>query len=178
MSLRRQQTPASLELVRQVLPVSRAASLSDSIADIIGSNLAPYLTVSLPFGYCYYCVDASGLDQTSLSQVVLLCALSKECAQGKVVLLTAAWLPSDKVRIPLQYRSFTDDSPATPPSAQQHLNPLGCSCVLLIWASTKCLRPRTILACFIPLTFLIPEASGYQAKIPQTALCHHREASS
>jgi hypothetical protein len=122
----------------------------------------------------------SGLSfNSSLSRVVLPGRLNGRhvlvIVQKKVVLLTAAMLPSDKTPISLQYQPFSSDYPATLPPTHQHQNPLCCSRMLPTWASTKCLRPRANSPYFIPLTFLIAEGLGYQVKIPQMAL-YCREA--
>lgn len=115
----------------------------------------------------------------SLRRVVLLRGLTGrqllDVAQGKVVLLTAAWLPSDKVHISLQYQPFRHDYPASLAPAQQPQTPLRWFCVLPTRASAKCLKPRASSPYFTPLTFPIAEGLDYQVKIPQTTL-YYREA--
>jgi hypothetical protein len=123
------------------------------------------------------CFGRPGFD-SSLSKIVLpdspngrhLLAFSL----GKVVLLTAAWLPSDKTPAPSSHAAFLSISPVIPLrylSSQQQQNPLRRSCVFQPLPIAKCHRHSTSASHLNRSTFLIAEGSGYQVKIPQTAFC-------
>lgn len=164
---------ASNQVIRPLIDYEHLSSKSTSALP------ACSLTLRLLILQCC----CSGLSSNlSLSRSVLLGALNGGrllgITLGKVVLLTAAKLPSDKTLTPAHHAAFFSIRPAIPlrhSLAQQHQNPLCCSCVLLTLASRECLESRVSSPCCNPLTFLIAEGPSYQVKIPQTVLCIQKE---
>ena len=151
-------------------------------------HLSPKSTSALPACsltlrlWILQCCCFGPSSNLSLSRIELLGALTGgrllDITQGKVVLLTAAKLPSDKTPTPAHHAAFLSVRPTIPlrhSPAQQHQNPLCCSCVLPTLASRECLESCVSSPCFNPLTFLIAEGPGYQVKIPQTVLCIQKE---
>lgn len=149
--------------------------------DLTKRCLNGWLTLRLLILECCCCEPSTN---SSLSRIVLLSEFNRRwllsITQGKIVLLTVAKLPSDKTPAPSPHAAFLSihsliELHHLP--AQQHQNPLCCSCALPTWASAKCLRPRASSPYFIPLTFLIAEGLGYQVNFPQIALdCREAKA--